>query len=280
MNEQAIGIFDSGLGGLSVWQEVYRQMPHESIIYVADSAYCPYGSRPAAEVYVLSERIVRFLLTQPCKLITVACNTATAAAINSLRTNFECPFVGMEPAIKPAAQATQSGVVGILATKGTFRGAHFQKARQMYAQGVKVLVQEGQGLVELVERGETTSVEAYHLLRRYLAPMLEAGADQIVLGCSHYPFLRPAMQDLVAGEAQIVNPAPAVARQVQRLLRQHGLLASADGQSQYHFYTTGAVADLQRMVRELVPHTVYDRCQFWRIHLPWPNDHPAPHTPG
>jgi len=255
-------------------------MPHESIIYVADSAYCPYGSRPAAEVFALSERIVRFLRTQSCKLVTVACNTATAAAIAPLRSTFDCPFVGMEPAIKPAAQATQSGVVGVLATKGTFRGEHFRKARQTYAQGVEVLVQEGQGLVELVERGETTSAEAYHLLRRYLSPMLLAGADQIVLGCSHYPFLAPAMQEIVGEAAHIVNPAPAVARQVLRLLREHDLLASRSDPGQYHFYTTGAVADIQRMVRDLVSHAVYDRCQFWRIHLPWQTDASDPMYQG
>lgn len=269
MNAQAIGIFDSGLGGLSVWQELFQQLPHESVIYVADSGYCPYGSRPQAEIERLSDRIVRFLRGQACKLIVVACNTATAAAIADLRARYDLPFVGMEPAIKPAARATRSGVIGILATRGTFAGQHFQHSRTAYAHDKEVVIQEGQGLVELVERGQTRSLEAYRLLERYLQPMLQAGADQVVLGCSHYPFLRETMQEILAGRAEIVNPAPAVVRQVARLLTIHDLAAPPLRPSTHTFYTTGQLADLQRMVREIVSAEQYDALHFWRMQLSW-----------
>jgi glutamate racemase len=211
---------------------------------------------------------VRFLRERRCKLIVVACNTATAAAIGQLRAKHDLLFVGMEPALKPAAQATRSGVIGILATHGTFQGSHFHHTRAAHAQGVEVLIEEGQGLVELVERGETASPEAYHLLRRYLTPMVQAGADQIVLGCSHYPFLTQTMQDILGTRAQVVDPAPAVARQVARLLQQENLTCQETATASYHFYTTGTLNQLQRMVRDLVRPEIYDSCHFARVHLP------------
>ncbi len=267
MSQQPIGIFDSGLGGLSVWQAVQRLLPEEPLIYVADSQFCPYGPRTLAEVQRLSEGIVRFLLSKGCKLIVVACNTATAAAIQVLRAQYEVPFVGMEPALKPAAEATQTGVIGVLATRRTLAGGHFRRSLERFAPHLDVQAREGQGLVELVEHGEVYSTEAYLLLQRYLKPMLQAGADQIVLGCSHYPFLTPVMEKIVAGAAHIIDPAPAIARQAARRLQQEGLTAPPGLDFRYECYSTGSLTGLSGLMRSIVPAAVYDRCDFWRVEI-------------
>ena len=213
-----IGFFDSGIGGLSIWREVVHRLPHESTIYVADSAYCPYGSRPLEEIQARAVSITRFLLDYDCKLVVVACNTASAAAVELLRARFDLPLVGIEPAIKPAAQATQTGHIGVLATAGTIQGNLFQNTTRRYANGVQVHLQVGEGLVEQIEAGQLNSPDTERLLRHYLDPMLAAEADQIVLGCTHYPLLMPLIQRIVAGRAQVIDPAQAVARQVQRVL--------------------------------------------------------------
>lgn len=230
------------MGGLSIWRELTEQLPQESTIYVADSGNCPYGPRPAAEVCRLSMSISRFLLTQGCKLIIVACNTASAAALQTLRTTFAVPFVGLEPALKPAAQATQSGHIGILATAGTLQGALFQQTRSQHAQGVVVHTQVGTGLVEQVEAGQLDTPETAQLLQTHLTPLLAQSVDQIVLGCTHYPLLMPLMEQLVGGQATLIDPAPAVIRQVKRRLRHQGY------QPQHRFYTTGDALALQTLV--------------------------------
>jgi glutamate racemase len=240
-----VGIFDSGVGGLSVLKEVVRLLPREQVCYVADTAHCPYGPRPASEVLDLSLRVTRFLLRKNCKLIVVACNTATAAAIDELRRRFsDVPFVGMEPAVKPAAERSQSRHVGILATAGTVRGRLFTQTSARVANRVQLHVAVGKGLVELVEAGREDSPEAVALLTEYLQPMLDCGVDQLVLGCTHYPFLLGAIERVVHGRMDIINPAPAVAAQAQRLL------ASADTTSapRYDFYSTGNVQMLAAMV--------------------------------
>ncbi|MDX2283724.1 MAG: glutamate racemase [Bacteroidia bacterium] len=239
MHPGPVGIFDSGLGGLSVWREVRKLLPHEPLIYYADSARCPYGPRPAAEIRQFSGEITRWLLDRGCKLIVVACNTATAAAISWLREQFEVEFVGMEPAVKPAAAHTRTGHIGILATRGTFGGAHFQRAVERFAAGVEVHVQPGDGLVELVEQGRLDGPETEALLRRYLEPMLGAGCDQIVLGCTHYPFLLPAIRRIAGPEVQLIDPAPAVARRVRELLHARGLEAPADAGPLLEAFTSG-----------------------------------------
>lgn len=248
MNPFPIGIFDSGLGGLSVWKEVKKACPSESLVYYADSGNCPYGSRPPEEIIGLSAEITRFLLTQNCKLIVVACNTATAAAIGYLRANFEVPFVGIEPALKPAALLTKTGHIGVLATRGTFAGAHYQRTKEKFASGVGVHIQIGEGLVELVENNQTDTPEAEALVRKYLEPMLEAGVDQIVLGCTHYPFLLPVMEKVAGDRAHIINPAPAVARQVKKQLEQFGLAAPPDNHPQYSFFSSGDPARIGEMI--------------------------------
>lgn len=234
-----IGLFDSGIGGLSIWREINHQLPGEATVYVADQAYCPYGGRPAAEIIERSLAVTWFLLAQDCKLLVVACNTASAAALARLRVQFSLPIVGMEPAIKPAAQATQTGSVGLLATAGTIQGSLFQNTSRRYANGVQIHLQVAQGLVEQVEAGQLTGPDTESLLHRYLDPLLAAGADQIVLGCTHYPLLMPLIKKVVGSRATVIDPARAVAHQVRRLLSSHDLAAPAGSIPGHNFYTTG-----------------------------------------
>ena len=240
-----IGFFDSGVGGLSIWREVVRSLPHETTIYFADRAHYPYGPRPAAEITARAMAIVRFLLAKDCKLIVVACNTASAAALKTLRAEFDVPFVGIEPAVKPAAGLTQTGHVGLLATLGTVQGDLFKNTARRYANGVQVHVQIGEGLVEQVETGQFDSPETERLLRQYLEPMLAANVDQIVLGCTHYPLLMPLIQRIVDGRARVIDPAQAVARQVQRILTRQNLQRQQEsetgdnGSPRHKFYTSG-----------------------------------------
>jgi glutamate racemase len=253
-NAQPIGLFDSGVGGLSVWRAVVNYLPSEATIYFADSAHCPYGSRATEEVKALSSAITRFLLSHNCKLIVVACNTASAAALDSLRSEFNVPIVGMEPAIKPAAQQTQTGHVGVLATAGTLQGDLFQNTSRHYANGVQVHVQVGEGLVEQVESGQLDSPQTEALLRQYLAPMLVAGVDQIALGCTHYPLLIPLIEQIVAGQATVIDPAQAVARQVARVLEKYNLGTTASPKSppMHKFYSTGSPETLQHLIEKVV----------------------------
>jgi glutamate racemase len=248
-----IGFFDSGIGGLSVWQAVVGRLPQEATIYFADRANCPYGARSANEVKSISAAIVRFLLQHDCKLIVVACNTASAAALESLRAEFDLPIVGMEPAIKPAAERTQTGHVGVLATAGTLQGTLFQNTTRDHANGVQVHVQIGEGLVEQVEAGQFDTPQTEALLRQYLDPMLAAQVDQIALGCTHYPLLIPLIERIVQGRARVIDPAQAVARQVERRLIQHHLLAPhrSSNKVQYKFYTTGQSQLLQSLATTL-----------------------------
>lgn len=240
-----IGIFDSGLGGLSVWKEVAKQLPHESLLYYADSAHCPYGPRSADEIIELTSRITTYLLEQECKLIVVACNTATAAAIQHLRRQYPVPFVGMEPAVKPAALQTRSGHIGVLATAGTFKGKLYRETTQRYSDDVTVHIQVGKGLVELVEQGKLYSDETRQLLHTYLDPMLEAGVDQVVLGCTHYPFLSPLIEEIVGPDVTVIDPAPAVAKQVQRILVESDLEADLSVVPRYRFATNGEMHGLR-----------------------------------
>jgi len=253
-----IGIFDSGLGGLSVWKETAQCIPDSSIIYVSDNKWCPYGPRPAEEVIERTKTISNFLIREGCDLIVVACNTATAAAIDTLRSSFSIPFVGMEPAVKPAALHSHTGVVGVLATRGTFKGRLYQETSQRFASHVRVMEQVGDGLVELIEKGLVDAPETLRLLRTYIEPMMEAGADHLVLGCTHYPFLIPAIQQIVQGRMTILNPAPAVAQHVCTLWEQQNF-ANRQTKNQvglntvYRFYATGSDAALQSCCLRMIP---------------------------
>jgi glutamate racemase len=235
----ALGVFDSGVGGLSVTRELMRQAPAQPIIYLADQAHAPYGERSLVEIRTLSEVITRFLLREGARLIVVACNTASAAALHSLRQSFpEVPFVGMEPAIKPAAEHTRTGHVGVIATETTFQGELFASLMDRFATGITVHTQTCPALVPLVEAGELDSERTRDALRGYLAPLLEAGIDELVLGCTHYPFLRPIIEQVVGAGVEIVDPAPAVARQTVRVLAGRGGLAEEGGVVAHRFYTS------------------------------------------
>ena len=232
-----IGIFDSGIGGLSVFREIRKVLPQQSYIYYADNAHCPYGEKSREYIIDRAREITRFLLGKGCEIIVVACNTATAAAISTLRAEFPVKFIGMEPAIKPAAQATQTGVVGVLATAGTLKATKYIDTREKWAQEVTIAEHIGQGFVELVEKGILNGPEAETTVHASLTPLLEAGADMIVLGCTHYPFLMDTIYK-VAGEIApgrkitVIDPAPAVARHLIEVMKEEGIeTESPDGYS-------------------------------------------------
>lgn len=247
-----IGVFDSGVGGLSVWREIVRQMPNRSTIYVADQAHVPYGARPRDEVRTFAEAITRFLIAEGASVVTLACNTASAAALHHLRDIFpQVPFVGMEPAVKPAAQHTSTGVVGVIATQATFQGELFASLLERFATDIEVLSQVCPGLVGAVERGALDTDETGNLLRTCLTPLLAAGIDELVLGCTHYPFLRPAIERVVGDGVNIVDPSAAVARQVGRVLNRGGVQAG-EGEGQHVFYTTADAARFETMIERLV----------------------------
>ena len=230
-----IGIFDSGIGGLSVFREIRKDLPEQSYVYYSDNAHCPYGEKTREYIIERARAITRFLLDKGCEIIVVACNTATAAAIATLREEFQIKFIGMEPAIKPAAQATKTGVVGVLATAGTLKATKYIDTRVRWAENVRIVEHIGQGFVELVEKGITTGPDAESTVRTSLIPLLDAGADMIVLGCTHYPFLSETISK-VASEAyperniEIIDPAPAVARHLIEVMVEEGVqTASKEG---------------------------------------------------
>ena len=222
-----IGFFDSGVGGLCILDAVKSLLPRESTVYIADSANCPYGNKPAEEILRIARGHVRTLLSRGCKMIVVACNTATAAAIDALRSEWpDVPFVGMEPAVKPAALNSATGVVGVLATQGTFHGRLYRETCGKFAKGVTVIACVADEFVQLVEMGETSGERAEQVVRAKVEPLLAAGADFLVLGCTHFPHLRPLIEKVAAGRAQVLDPAPAVAAQVKRVLGLRNMLNS------------------------------------------------------
>lgn len=231
MNAAApIGFFDSGLGGLCVRDAVRALLPHEDTVYVADSANCPYGNKPAEEIRVLARGHARFLLKKGCKLVVVACNTATAAAIDALRAEWpDVPFVGMEPAVKPAALRSRTGVVGVLATQGTFDGRLYRETCARCAKKTTVLMCVADEFVTLVERGETEGPRAEAAVRARVEPLLAAGADHLVLGCTHFPHLKGLIERVATGRAAVIEPSAAVARQVRRLLAASNALNPSGG---------------------------------------------------
>ena len=244
-----LGLFDSGVGGLSVGREVVKLLPHEHTVYYADSAYCPYGQKHPNEIIERCDHITDFLVRQQqCKLIVVACNTATAAAIDHLRSACSLPFVGMEPAVKPAALHSVTGVVGVLATQGTFKGRLYHETLERFAGHVQVIEQPGDGLVELVESGATGSGETLALLEKYIRPMLRANIDHLVLGCTHYPFLIPAIRKITGERVIILDPAPAVAQRVKFLLAQHNLLNTSGEEARHEFFSSGELNTLRQLL--------------------------------
>lgn len=249
MNDAPIGVYDSGLGGLTVWREIRRALPDESLVYLGDGKNCPYGSRPREEIRRLADEAVGRLVDAGCKLIVVACNTATAAAIDFLREKYAgVPIVGMEPAVKPACLATRSRVVGVLATERSLDGDLFRHTAARYGEGIEVLTVPGRGFVELVESDREETPEAEACVRAAVEPMLERGADQIVLGCTHYPFLLPVLRRVVGDRGvTIVDPSPAVARRVVQLLDRYGLRAPSPHRPTCEFLTFADEAYRRRL---------------------------------
>ena len=250
---QPIGVFDSGVGGLSVLRAMRELMPEEPVIYFGDQGHVPYGPRRLGQVRDFSEAITRFLLEQDAKLIVVACNTASAAALHYLRDTFpEVLFVGMEPAVKPAAEHTRSGLVGVLATPATFQGELYASVLERFANGVQVLQDTCSGLVGQIEFGNLGGIETRAILEKALRPMLDRGIDTVVLGCTHYPFVIPLIEQIVGENVRVIDPAPAVAKQVQRLLAAGGMKNPVGERTQVNFYTSGAVDAFQFILPKLL----------------------------
>ena len=242
-----IGIFDSGSGGLSVYREIVKLLPYEQYVYFADNAHCPYGEKSAAYIQDRARAITGILLGMGADIIVVACNTATAAAISTLRAEYpKVSFVGMEPAVKPAALGTKTGVIGVLATAGTLKGSKYLKTKGQYEDDVRIVEHVGEGFVELVENGILDGPEAEETVRKSLQPLLDAGADRIVLGCTHYPFLKPVISAIAGPDVQIIDPAPAVARQTVRMLEKD-CIPMDEGPFGIDLYFSGEPDSLQRI---------------------------------
>jgi len=263
--KSSIGIFDSGVGGLSVLREIRTLLPDEKALYVADQAHVPYGSRPVDQVRAFSEGITRFLLSKGAKIIVAACNTASAAALHELREKFpEIPFVGMEPAVKPAAEQTKTGVVGVLATPATFQGALYASVVERFASGVTVLQHTCPGLVAQIELGEVDTSKTRKILEEALLPMLQKGIDTVVLGCTHYPFVIPIIEQLCGDQVRVIDPAPAVARQAQRVLASARFLPDAKNNSTVDYFTSGSELVFKSILKKLTGETGEVKHVVWK----------------
>ncbi|MBQ2429994.1 MAG: glutamate racemase, partial [Alistipes sp.] len=239
---------DSGFGGLSVWRELHRALPCESLIYLGDGKNCPYGSLPKQRITELAEAAVRDLVERGCKMVVVACNTATAAAISHLRATFDIPIVGLEPAVKPACAMTRSKVVGVIATERSLKGEKFLSTVERYGQGVEVIKAVGEGFVEAVENNEENTPATEQIVRRVVEPIIERGADVIVLGCTHYPFLRDVIARVVGErDVAIIDSGAAVEKRVESLLDEYGLRASQDNVARIEFITYADEKYCQRL---------------------------------
>ncbi|MGY5846335.1 glutamate racemase [Salegentibacter sp. HM20] len=243
-NSAAIGIFDSGVGGTSIWKEIHELLPAEKTIYLADSRNAPYGEKPVSEIIRLSKKNTEKLLDMGVKMVVVACNTATTNAIDILRATYNVPFIGIEPAIKPAALNSKSGAIGILATRGTLTSQLFHKASELYSRNLEIVEVEGRGLVDLIERGLENSPEMHNLLRELLEPMLQKHIDHLVLGCSHYPYLIPALKEILPQEVKIIDSGEAVAKQTRAILEKNKLLAFTSTENPKPVFFTNTKPDV------------------------------------
>ena len=262
MSKQAIGIFDSGVGGISIWKEIINLLPHENTIYLADSKNAPYGQKSHEKILALSIEKTEFLIQKGCKIIVVACNTATTNAISYLRENYAISFIGIEPAIKPAALRTQTNAIGILATKGTLSSELFYKTSQNFTEGINVIEQVGEGLVPLIENGMIESNEMDILLKKYLNPMLEQHIDYLVLGCSHYPFLIPKIRKIVGDNVTIIDSGEAVAKQTKAILEKNNLLNTLNNEPQHHLYSNTNIKTLQEILISVQQHYTLQYLDF------------------
>ncbi len=248
MNNKPIGIFDSGVGGTSIWKEIHTLLPNENTIYLADSKYAPYGNKSKEKIIELSIKNTELLLEKGCKLIVVACNTATTNAIKTLRETYSIPFIGIEPAIKPASLQTKTNVIGILATKGTLSSELFHHTSKLFINGHHVIEQVGEGIVTLIENGQVDSEEMKNLLNIYLKPMLEANIDYLVLGCTHYPYLISLLVDMLPRHVKIIDSGEAVARQTKAILEQNNLINSTIANPQLQFYSNSDTKVMSRLL--------------------------------
>ncbi len=246
-----IGVFDSGVGGISVLKHIHTLLPHENLLYVADSKYAPYGGRTPAEITARCFEIADFLIKKNAKALVVACNTATAAAIDAMRAKYDLPIIGMEPAVKPAAAATKNGIIGVLATVGTLKSAQFAALLETYGRNVEVVTQACVGLVECVERGELSNSSTLELIQQYCKPLLNEGADTIVLGCTHYPFVRPLIEQAVGKEVALIDTGAAVAKYLQKRLQELGLLSKAKKAAEVVFYTNSDAENAKQVISQL-----------------------------
>jgi glutamate racemase len=271
MTSQPVGVFDSGVGGLSILRQIAGLLPSENLVYLADQANVPYGRRQLSEVRQLSEGIVHFLLAQGAKLIVVACNTASAAALHALRKSFpKVPFVGMEPAVKPAAKATKTKRVGVLATPATFQGELFESVRSRFAKGVDVAEITLPGLVERIEIGDLEGVETRNLLELALNSTHLADVDTVVLACTHYTFVIPVIQDFLGPAVSVIDPSSAIARQTERLLDQNGLKNGGKREGQVRQITTGEPETYNSVASFLLGENVHAEVAVWQdgdLHL-------------
>lgn len=250
MNNNPIGLFDSGVGGTSIWKEIHHLLPNESTIYLADSINAPYGYKTVDEIISLSIKNTELLLKMGSKLIVVACNTATTNAIEILREKFDVPFIGIEPAIKPAALKSASKSIGILATKGTLNSILFSESLDEYKEHIKVTEVIGEGLVPLIEMGEIDDSEINILLNKYLQPMLKKDIDYLVLGCSHYPYLIPQLKKILPKQVKIIDSGIAVANQTKIVLIQNNLLANSVRKPTLCFYTNTNSSTLECLLNK------------------------------
>ena len=255
-NHHPIGVFDSGVGGISVLKHIHTLLPRENLLYVADSKYAPYGSRTPAEITARCFEIADFLIAQNAKALVVACNTATAAAIDAMRAKYDLPdfiipIIGMEPAVKPAAEASKNGIIGVLATVGTLKSAQFAALLESYGRNVEVVTQACVGLVECVERGELDSQNTLQLIQQYCKPLIDEGADTIVLGCTHYPFVRPLIEQVVGKDVALIDTGAAVAKYSQKRLQELDLLNSVNEKSTVTFYTNSEAENAKQVINQL-----------------------------
>ncbi len=251
ISQQAIGVMDSGVGGISVLKHIHALLPNEDLIYLADSKYAPYGSKTAQEITQRCLILCDDLLQKNVKAIVVACNTATAAAIDKLRETFDIPIIGMEPAVKPAAEASKNGIIGVLATVGTLKSAQFAGLLEAYGRDVKVVTQGCTGLVECIERGELDTPTTKALIRLYTAPLLAEGADTIVLGCTHYPFVKHVIQEVVGENVTLVDTGAAVAKQLKNKLEEKGLLSTTQQKAEVTFWTNSEAENASQVTEKL-----------------------------
>jgi len=262
-NQQAIGLFDSGIGGTSIWKEVVKLLPNESTIYLADSKNAPYGQKSTDEILALSIKNTELLISKGCKLIIVACNTATTNAIDYLRSNYDIPFIGIQPALKPAALYSKTAAIGILATKGTLGSKLFEKTANEYTKNITTIEQDGEGLVSLIEAGKLNSNEVYELLETYLKPMLQFNIDYLVLGCTHYPYLIPQIKRIVGENVKIIDSGEAVAKQTKSILQKNNLLASTNIDFPSHkFYINTDTTVLSKLIKNQVENYSISQLNF------------------